>query len=155
VRQNRQKSGGPGYFAKRVRRYGWTGVGVALITGLLGLAGLSQVHAEPQPQSAGMGALAGSVTRWPGSPVGGPGISGPEAPAAGVKLVVYGPASQAIASVLTDERGHFRVTLPPGAYRIEMAPAQGREFTKDLPATVIITQGQETRLDLRLDSGVR
>jgi hypothetical protein len=69
--------------------------------------------------------------------------------------MIYGPGRQEIATVLTDQAGQYRLNLPPGSYLIEMAAAKGRGFTKDLPATVTITQGQETRLDIRIDTGIR
>lgn len=89
------------------------------------------------------------------SPLQGPGMPPATAPAPGLKLVIYGPGRQEITSVLTDEGGTYQVKLPPGTYLIEMAPEKGLGFTKDLPATVIITQGQETRLNIRLDTGIR
>ena len=45
--------------------------------------------------------------------------------------------------------------LPPGTYRVEVGPLTGIEFTKDLPATVTVTAGQETRLDVHIDTGLR
>ena len=128
---------------------------LALLVGLLGVAGGSRADEGATPPAAGMGALSGSVIRWPMSPVQGPGLPPAAAPAAGVKLVVYGPGRQEIATVLTDQAGHYRLNLPPGSYLIEMAPVKGRGFTKDLPATVTITQGQETRLNIRIDTGIR
>ena len=128
---------------------------LALLVGLLGLAGGSRADEGAKPPAAGMGALTGSVTRWPMSPVQGPGLPPATAPAPGVKLVVYGPGRQEIATVLTDAAGHYRLNLPPGSYLIEMAAEKGRGFTKDLPATVTITQGQETRLNIRIDTGIR
>ena len=128
---------------------------LAVLLGLLSLAGGAQAGAGAQPPSAGTGTLAGRVIRWPTSPVQGPGLPPAAAPAPGVKLVIYGPGRQEIATVLTDAAGHFRLNLPPGSYLIEMAPEKGRGFSKDLPATVIITQGQETRLNVRIDTGIR
>ena len=128
---------------------------LALLVGLLGPAGGSRADAGAGPPSAGMGVLTGFVTRWPTSPVQGPGLPPAAAPAPGVKLVVYGPGRQEIATVLTDDAGQYRLNLPPGSYLIERAPDQGRGFTKDLPATVTITRGQETRLNIRIDTGIR
>jgi hypothetical protein len=128
---------------------------LALLAGLLGLAAGSRADAGARPPSARMGTLIGLVTRWPASPVQGPGLPAAAAPAPGVKLVVYGPGRQEAATVLTDQAGHYRLQLPPGSYLIELAPDQGRGFTKNLPATVTITQGQETRLNIRLDTGMR
>ena len=126
---------------------------LALLVGLLGLARGSRADKAPTP-SAGI-SLTGLVTRGPTSPVQGPGLPPATAPAAGVKLVIYGPGRQEIATVLTDTAGQYRLNLPPGSYLIEMAPEKGRGFSKDLPATVTITQGQETRLNIRIDTGIR
>jgi hypothetical protein len=102
-----------------------------------------------------MGTLSGHVTLGPLSPVEQQGSAPARLPAPGVKLLVCGPARQEIATVTTDAEGQFRLDLPPGNYQVEMGPRKGREFTKDLPATVTITPGQETRLDIRLDTGMR
>jgi hypothetical protein len=127
---------------------------LALLVGLLTLACGAQADGAG-PQATGMGILAGRITAWPQSPVQGPGISSAATPVPGVKLVISEPSRQEITQVLTDAQGQYRVNLPPGTYRIEMAYGQGRGFSKDLPATVIITPGRETRLDLRLDTGIR
>lgn len=58
-------------------------------------------------------------------------------------------------TVVTDDRGAYHVNLPAGTYRIEMAPLTQGMFTKDLPATVTITEGKETRLDILVDTGIR
>ncbi len=128
---------------------------LALLVGLLGLAAGSRAGDGARPPSAGMGALTGLVTRGPTSPVQGPGLPAAAAPAPGVKLVVYGPGRQEVATVLTGQAGQYRLQLPPGSYLIELAPDKGRGFSKDLPATVTITQGQETRRNLRIDTGMR
>lgn len=125
---------------------------------LLGLMILPQgIRAEEgsKPQAARMGTLTGAVTLGPVSPVQGPGSKPAQVPAPGVKLLVYTSARQEAAAVTTDAAGQFRCDLPPGTYRLEMVPRKGKEFTKDLPATVTITPGQETRLDIRLDTGMR
>jgi len=56
---------------------------------------------------------------------------------------------------VTDNQGAYSVRLPSGTYRVETAPLVGIEFTKDLPATVTIAAGQETRLDVTIDTGIR
>ena len=58
-------------------------------------------------------------------------------------------------SVKTDAAGHFSVRLAAGTYQITMSSLYGAMFTKDLPATVTIVSGQETRLDIHLDTGIR
>lgn len=126
-----------------------------VVVGLLGLPGGNQADANTKSPTAVMGTLSGRVTLGPLSPVEGPGSKPARVPASGVKLLVYGPARQEIAALTTDTEGRFRVGLPPGSYQVEMGPKKGKEFTKDLPATVTITPGRETRLDIRLDTGMR
>ncbi len=136
-------------------KYNLTLIFLALLVGMLGAAGSAQAGEVSQLPPAGMGALTGVVTRGPLSPVQGPGLPPATAPAPGVKLVIYGPGRQESATVRTDAAGKYRVELPPGAYLIEMALEKGRGFTKDLPATVTITPGQETRLNVLIDTGIR
>ncbi len=137
-------------------RYHLTVICLALLVGWLGPAGgRSQADDGAKPLAAGMGALTGHVTRWPLSPVQGPGLPPATAPAPGVKLLIYGPGRQESATVRTDAAGEYRIELPPGTYLIEMALEKGRGFTKDLPATVTITPGQETRLNVQIDTGIR
>ena len=126
-----------------------------VLAGLVSLPGGSQANENVRPRAAGVGTLTGRVTLGPVSPVQGPGIKPARLPASGVKLLIYGPARQEIAAVATDADGQFRVDLPLGDYLVEMAPEKGRRFTKDLPAKVTIIPGQETRLDIRLDTGIR
>ena len=102
-----------------------------------------------------MGVLVGRVTRGPGSPV----SRGPRAidsnAAAGVTLSVTNFPTKATASATTDTDGRFRVNLAAGTYEVTIGALPGLEFTKDLPATVIVRAGQETRLDVRIDTGIR
>jgi hypothetical protein len=126
-----------------------------VLAGWLSLPGTSQANEGAKTQAAGLGTLSGRVTWWPVSPVEHPGIKPPPRPAPGVKLLVYGPAGQEIAAMDTDKDGQFRVYLPPGTYRLEMGLRKDKKFTKDLPATVTISLGQETRLDIRVDTGMR
>ena len=105
--------------------------------------------------AAGAGKLTGKVMRAPTSPVGRIGVPSPSEPAANVKLVITTLAGQEFASVVTDEQGVFSISLPPDTYRVETTALSGMEFTKDLPATVVITEGRKTRLDIHIDTGIR
>ncbi len=103
----------------------------------------------------GMGVLVGTVTMGPMSPVEGiGGLPGP-VPVRGTTIVVSGLDRQETKSVVTDDRGVYRISLSAGSYRVEMAGLTGGRFTKDLPATVNITEAKETRLDIRIDTGIR
>jgi hypothetical protein len=126
-----------------------------VLAGILCLPGGGQANEKVRPPAPGQGALAGHVTLGPLSPVARRGAAPARLPAPGVKLLIYGKAGHKIANVTTDAAGCFRVDLPPGPYRLELASRPGREFTKDLPATVTITPGRETRLDIRLDTRMR
>jgi hypothetical protein len=58
-------------------------------------------------------------------------------------------------SVVTDGLGEYAIAnLPPGMYVVTMELAAPIGFTKQLPATVIITAGQETHFDIRVDTGI-
>jgi Carboxypeptidase regulatory-like domain len=100
------------------------------------------------------GVLAGQVTRGPLSPVERPGVAG-RAVVPGAKVIVSTPDGQDIASATTDAQGLYSINLPPGTYRVMMTPPAGLGFSKDVPATVSIADGRETRLELLIDSGIR
>ncbi len=103
----------------------------------------------------GMGVLLGRVAMGPMSPVEGRGGSPPAAPVAGVRIIISELSGREIAAALTDDDGGYSFGLPPGVYRIEMAPFTSGRFTKDLPATVTVEDGRERRLDIRIDTGMR
>jgi hypothetical protein len=102
-----------------------------------------------------MGVLVGQVTRGPLRPVERPGGPPGAAPVPGAKIKITGLGAQESRVAVTDQDGHYRLSLPPGSYRVEMGPLPPMQFTKDLPATVTITPGQETRKDIRIDTGLR
>jgi hypothetical protein len=56
---------------------------------------------------------------------------------------------------VTDEAGKYRLSLLPGTYRVEIGPSGPMAFTKDLPRTITISPGRETRLDISVDIGLR
>jgi hypothetical protein len=116
-----------------------------------GMGSLQGAH-QPAPE---MGALAGQATRYPASPVERAGESKPAVPFPGAKIRVLEPGGQEVASTVTDEEGKYRIRLSPGTYRIEMGPLGPMAFTKDLPRTVTIYPGRETRLDISVDTGLR
>lgn len=111
------------------------------------------------PQTKGMqmeigkGTLLGKVTRGPISPIEEKDIPS-SVPAVEVKLLILTQEGQVFESVVTDNEGGYSIILPAGSYRIEIEPLPSG-FTKDLPATVSITENKETRLDIRIDTGIR
>lgn len=100
------------------------------------------------------GTLIGMVTRGPVSPVERNDTPTHSEPASDIKLVILTLPGQEITSVLTDSEGKYSVSLPPDSYRVEM-PSLTRGFSKNLPATVTIYEGEETRLNVRIDTGIR
>ena len=107
---------------------------------------------SPMPS---MGVLVGRVTRGPASSIEGrAGELGP-LPVSNLRIVISREGGEAVTSGLTDTRGDYRIDLPSGAYRVDIAPLAGMEYTKDLPAVVAVAAGRETRLDFRIDTGIR
>jgi hypothetical protein len=100
------------------------------------------------------GALTGTTTASPSCPVEGL-ESCPPHPVSDVKLNVTSLANGATTPVSSDDHGQFRVVLAAGNYRVELVAAPEMNVTTDLPATVSIIERQETRLDIRFDSGIR
>lgn len=103
----------------------------------------------------GMGVLTGKVTRGPLSPVEGIGGVPASAPVPDARIVISSLDGQEIGSLVTDGQGRYTISLPQGTYRVTMPRLSGAGWTKDLPATVTITEGRETRLDIRIDTGIR
>jgi hypothetical protein len=102
-----------------------------------------------------MGVLVGLVTRGPASSIENlAGRLGPS-PVANIRIVISSGAGEMVTSGLTDMRGDYRIDLPAGAYRVDIGPLAGMEYTKDLPAVVAVSARQETRLDFRIDTGIR
>jgi len=113
---------------------------------------LTQVStAEAQ---SGMGVLTGTVVLGPVTPTERPGMPS-TAQAPGVRIVVSGPDGREIESMLTDAAGLYRTSLPPGTYQVTIPQLPRLQRTKDLPATVTIEAGQERRLDIKIDTGLR
>lgn len=109
---------------------------------------------EGQPRR-GMGVLVGRVTLGPLAPVQRGGDSRVAEGLPDAELVISNLKGQRLRVVVTDQNGGFRVSLPAGPFRIAMRPLSRGAATKDLPATVTIVEGQETRLDIRVDTGIR
>ena len=107
------------------------------------------------PPTAATGVLTGRVTRGPVTPAekaGGPPSS---EPAAGVRIIISRPSGGEVATALTGKKGEYRLSLPPGHYQVDLAPLGHRGFARELPAPVSISRDRETRLDIRIDTGMR
>lgn len=101
--------------------------------------------------------VVGSVVLGPGSAMGGMGGGSGAKPVAAAKVIVSQPGEGGaqVATTTTDETGHYEVAVPPGTYTVTLETTVSFRLTKDLPATVTVTKGQRTTLNVLLDTGRR
>ena len=111
--------------------------------------------ASEAPAATITGVFTGSVTKGPTAPVLRAGASPVPAGVANAQVDIAAEDGTPLTSVVTDAAGRFSLSLAPGSYRVTMKSLQGAMFARDLPATVSIAPGQETRLDIHLDTGIR
>jgi hypothetical protein len=116
---------------------------------LLATAAASFLAGCGGPASGGAG-LAGTVLVSPASPVCRAGSSCTR-PARGLTLVFVreGHAEQ----TKTDAKGHYRIQLAPGAYRVRVPGARLRTSLK--PRTANVKSAGFEKLDFRYDPGIR
>jgi hypothetical protein len=127
----------------------------AFIAAALAIAGCSHSDSHVDQSTASYGTLSGQITRGPTRPVSGPGIKVPPAPpVARAELKIVDSKDAVVATVRTGGDGRYRLTLPPGNYRVERG--NGLSGTaRNLPSIVAISPGGETRLDIWVDTGIR
>jgi hypothetical protein len=131
------------------------GVLAALVVAALAIVACTHADGQPNGGPSSFGTLTGRVTRGPTFPVGGPGISVPPSPpVAGAELKIVDSKGVVVATARTAGDGHYRVAVPPGQYRVERG-ASFTGVTKNLPSLVAVSPGQETRLDILVDTGIR
>lgn len=117
---------------------------------------IAACSATPTPQESGV--LEGHVTIGPLSPVV---IAGQPEPTpapevyAAYPIVIYEPDGKTeVARVTAGADGNYRLVLPVGTYLVNTQP-EGIAFSKDLPQEVTVLNGQVTRLDVDIDTGIR
>lgn len=107
---------------------------------------------------AGVGTLAGQMTIGPICPVeqlNNPCLPTPEMFAAR-KIFVYAPDKKTLITTLTpDSGGKFFVSLPVGAYYVDMARGQGPGGITGVPVTIKIENGKTIILSIDVDTGIR
>lgn len=101
-----------------------------------------------------MGKLVGTITMGPMSAAAVSG-SDSELPVPGARVVISTLQGRELTSAVTDDRGAYSVTLPPGTYHVDVTSPPLGKSTKNLPATVTITRGKQTHLDIGLETGMR
>ena len=129
---------------------------VILIAAALALAACTRANGLSGSDASASGTLIGRIVRGPTFPVSRPGVPS-EAPVAGAELRIVNSGGTLVATARSDANGLYRVTLPPGEYRIERgAGFPGFPgFVKNLPARVAISPGGQTRFDVSVDTGIR
>lgn len=125
----------------------------ALFTLVLFAMGGGVVFGEPSPSPAAGTVLEGVIVISPAHP--GPtreGVSD-RAPLAHTAFIVQ-KANETAGSFTTDEKGAFRISLPPGHYTVtaKNAPPRIGHFG---PFEVDLVEGQVTRVSWTCDSGMR
>jgi hypothetical protein len=120
---------------------------------LVGLAtcGCAGSAAEP-------GWLTGHVTIGPLQPVVQEGVPepspGPDTYAARQVVIFSEDGQREVQRAAIDPSGVYRAELSPGVYLVDINHA-GIDFAKGLPVMVEIASGQEIRLDIDIDTGIR
>jgi hypothetical protein len=137
----------------------WSVLLVALLAGLLGVGCAVPVlggnGTDPGNDLATTGVLLGRVTQGPMVPVERVDHVVPPGPVVGAQILISDVDGNRVATLVTDEQGRYRVDLAPGSYRVDMVRVGRFGLSKDLPATVTVYAGQESRLDVRVDTGIR
>jgi Carboxypeptidase regulatory-like domain len=85
----------------------------------------------------------------------GPIPGGSSAPVAAASVAIEAVGSSHTWRVVTSVDGSFAIAVPPGTYRVTLEPRPGMGMPKNLPATVAVKAGQQARLDIYLDTGLR
>ncbi len=101
------------------------------------------------------GTLIGQVLMSPTRPVERIDHPAPPSPVPSASIKIVNLTDQSETVVITDKHGQFRAELPPGRYRIDVKRTGRYPRPENLPATITIRKGQETRFDIRMDSGIR
>lgn len=143
---------------EKIIQYGLRTSLIILVTGIF-IAGCvcnSSFNSQNSEERNGTiaGKLTGMVTISPISPVERNDTPAYSIPAVGVRLIISTTEGQDIISAVTDDNGRYCATLLPGRYQVNLSiPFKG--YTKNLPATITITENKETPLDIRIDTGIR
>ena len=99
------------------------------------------------------GVLLGSVSRGPLTPHEEAGARQGN-PVEGARIVVSTIDNKPVTTIVSDSSGNFKISLPPGKYRLTTEAVDGAR-PRNMPATVSLTAGKETRFDFFFDTGLR
>jgi hypothetical protein len=130
---------------------------VALVDEIVAVASPGTSATVSPASSAGVGYLEGRASIGPLRPVERVGVPPPTpspATCTARGLVVYADSGAGVVRVSFAPDCTYRLELPPGNYRVEL-DRRGIDISKNLPQNVTITNGQVTRLDVSIDTGIR
>jgi hypothetical protein len=105
-------------------------------------------------QQLRVGILTGQVMQGPISPVE-IGNERSTFPTGGVQLRISRLNGKPVETVVTDSQGRYEIALPEGRYLVTLPRPLSGLMVKNLPSEVQIQSGHRTRLDIRLDTGIR
>jgi hypothetical protein len=132
----------------------------ALIVAAAVLALTSACNPAASPSSAPPSApllttgVRGLVLAGPTCPVEQAGQSPCVRPVPGAIIVALDSAGHEVGRSATDATGHYFLHLPPGSYQLVPQAVVGL-LSKPAPASVTVTDGSPTQLDLQYDTGIR
>jgi len=128
-------------------------VRIQIFSVILGLVFTGAGACSGQTPSGGESGIEGTITISPARP--GPVREGEAAsiPLANATFVVENNQSE-VASFTTDDKGHFRASLPPGHYKVSL---KGRKSSigRFGPFEVDVASGKMTNVRWECDSGIR
>jgi len=102
-----------------------------------------------------MGAIAGTVVRGGTSPIVIEGQPPETVPVAGAKVIVSVAGHGTVKTVSTDAAGRYQGFVAPGTYVVTLGSGTDGMFTKSVPATLSVGNGEVVMLDILLDNGIR
>lgn len=132
-------------------------LGLVVVAFLL-TACASQASGIGLPQLVQPGVLQGHVNVGPLTPVQRadvpPPTVSPEVYAARQLILFKEDGKTEIARLKIDNQGNYHADLAPGVYVLALARS-GIDRARELPATITITSGKTTTLDISIDTGIR
>lgn len=123
---------------------------------ILVLAALLTACGTTSHPATATGTLIGDVVAGPTCPVEQVGNPCPPRPVAGREVAIVDAEGHVVATTTTDERGHFSLTLSPGAYTVRVAIVPGEVGMRQVtPGQVTIATGETVNVTIVLDTGIR
>lgn len=126
---------------------------ILFVLGLLGLSACTQVISIT-PTIALTSGIEGYVTMGPVCP--GPVMEGDTScqdKPYQANLTILDSQNKQISQFQTDEKGYFKVSLPPGTYNLH--PESGNTLPIASDQTVVVTEGQYAQVTIQYDTGIR